>query len=41
LESCHGVHDKRGRQTVAEFIRMEAAHDLNHVRQIVRIMEQE
>ena len=38
LESCHGVHEKRGRQTVAEFIRMEAAHDLNHVSQIVRIL---
>jgi hypothetical protein len=40
LECCHGVHDKRGRQTVANFIRMEAAHDLNHLRQIAGILEQ-
>jgi hypothetical protein len=32
--TCYGVHEKRGRQTVEEFIRMEAAHDLNHVQQV-------
>jgi DinB superfamily len=37
-ESCHGLHDTRGRQTVAEFVRMEAAHDLNHLRQIEQLL---
>ena len=35
---CYGVHEKRGRQTVEEFVRLEAAHDLNHLRQIDRIV---
>ena len=35
---CYGVHELRGRQTVEEFIRLEAAHDLNHLRQIDRIL---
>jgi hypothetical protein len=35
---CAGVHQVRGRQTVAEFIALEAAHDLNHLRQIDRIL---
>jgi hypothetical protein len=35
---CYGVHEVRGRQTVEEFIRLEAAHDLNHLRQINRIL---
>jgi hypothetical protein len=35
---CYGVHEKRGRQTVEEFVRLEAAHDLNHLRQIDRIL---
>src|SRR5271156_974386 len=35
---CYGVHDIRGRQTVEEFVRLEAAHDLNHLRQIDRIL---
>ena len=29
---CYGVHEVRGRQTVEEFVRLEAAHDLNHLR---------
>ncbi len=33
-DECYGVHDVRGRQTVAEFVVLEAAHDLNHLRQI-------
>lgn len=37
-ESCYGVHQVRGRQTVAEFVRLEAAHDLSHIRQIERIL---
>lgn len=40
-QCCYGVHDKRGRQTVAEFVRMEAAHDLNHLGQVLRILERE
>ena len=32
--AAYGVHDKRGRQTVREFVVMEAAHDLNHLSQI-------
>ena len=36
--SCYGVHDRRGRQTVADFVTMEAAHDLNHIRQIEAII---
>jgi hypothetical protein len=35
---CYGVHELRGRQTVEEFVRLEAAHDLNHLRQIDRIL---
>lgn len=35
---CYGVHEVRGRQTVKEFVRLEAAHDLNHLRQIDRIL---
>jgi len=34
---CYGIHEVRGRQTVEEFVRLEAAHDLNHLRQIDRI----
>ncbi len=37
--TCYGVHDKRGRQTVEEFVTMEAAHDLNHLRQVERLLE--
>lgn len=35
---CYGVHEVRGRQTVDEFVTMEAAHDLNHLRQIDAIL---
>ncbi|MBN2370496.1 MAG: DinB family protein [Vicinamibacteria bacterium] len=38
-QSSYGVHEKRGRQTVAEFVTMEAAHDLNHLVQIERLLE--
>jgi hypothetical protein len=37
-DECYGVHDVRGRQTVAEFVVLEAAHDLNHLRQIDAIL---
>lgn len=36
---CFGVHELRGRQTVWEFIRMEAAHDLAHIRQIKNVLK--
>jgi hypothetical protein len=36
---CYGVHQVRGRQTVEEFVRLEAAHDLNHLRQIDHILD--
>jgi len=35
---CYGVHEVRGRQTVEDFVCLEAAHDLNHLRQIDRIL---
>lgn len=35
---CYGIHDTRGRQTVEDFVRLEAAHDLNHLLQIDRIL---
>jgi hypothetical protein len=35
---CYGVHEVRGLQTVEEFVRLEASHDLNHLRQIDRIL---
>jgi hypothetical protein len=37
--ACYGVHDKRGRQTVEEFVAMEAAHDLNHLRQVETLLQ--
>lgn len=39
-DTSAGVHEVRGRQTVAEFVALEAAHDLNHLRQIDRILAQ-
>jgi hypothetical protein len=33
-EAAYGVHERRGRQSVRDFVVMEAAHDLNHVDQI-------
>jgi hypothetical protein len=35
---CYGIHAVRGRQTVEEFVRLEAAHNLNHLRQIDSIL---
>lgn len=37
-DECYGVHEVRGRQTVAQFVTLEAAHDLNHLRQIDEIL---
>jgi DinB family protein len=38
LNACYGVHDRRGRQTMWDFVVMEAAHDLNHLRQIEALL---
>jgi hypothetical protein len=38
-DECYGVHEVRGRQTVRQFVRLEAAHDLNHLRQIDRLLK--
>jgi len=40
-ERCYGVHDKRGRQTLRDFVRMEAGHDLNHLRQVRSLLGRE
>lgn len=37
-DSFHGVHAVRGRQTVGDFVRLEAAHDLCHLRQIEGVL---
>src|SRR4029450_382395 len=37
--AAYGVHDKRGRQSVREFVIMEAAHDLNHLSQIHGLLQ--
>ena len=33
-DACYGTHAIRGRQSVRDFVTLEAAHDLNHLRQI-------
>jgi hypothetical protein len=33
-DESYGTHAKRGRQSVRELVALEAAHDLNHLRQI-------
>ena len=33
-DSCYGTHAKRGRQSVRDLVTLEAAHDLNHLRQV-------
>jgi hypothetical protein len=37
-DTCAGVHEVRGRQTITEFVALEAAHDLAHLRQIDLIL---
>lgn len=39
LTACYGVHERRGRQTMRDFVVLEAAHDLNHLRQVAAILE--
>jgi hypothetical protein len=36
----HGVHQERGKETVRHLLRLYAGHDLNHLQQIVRILEE-
>ena len=38
MARANGVHPKRGRQTLHDFVVMEAAHDLNHLRQIQALL---
>lgn len=33
----YGMHSERGQETIAQFVRMTAGHDLNHLQQIERI----
>lgn len=34
----HGMHSERGQETIEHILRMTAGHDLNHLRQIERIL---
>ena len=36
----YGTHKRRGRQTVRDFVILEAAHDLNHLRQIKSMLRE-
>jgi hypothetical protein len=40
-DTCFGIHETRGRQSVREFVTLEAAHDLNHLRQIKALLDPE
>jgi hypothetical protein len=35
----HGVHSERGKETIAHIVRMFAGHDLNHLRQVEKIVK--
>lgn len=37
LWNNHGIHAERGKETIAQIVRMFAGHDLNHLQQIERI----
>ena len=37
-ELYYGVHSVRGRQTISEFVCLEAAHDLSHLHQIEQVL---
>jgi len=42
-DSCldrYGVHEERGRETVRHLLRLYAGHDLNHLQQIARILDE-
>jgi hypothetical protein len=36
----HGMHQERGKETIAHIVRMFAGHDLNHIRQVEQIASQ-
>lgn len=38
LRARYGVHEVRGRQNVWDFVRLEAGHDLSHIRQIRKVL---
>ncbi len=38
-DSSYGMHAKRGRQSVREFVTLEAAHDLNHLHQLKALLQ--
>ena len=38
-DACYGTHATRGRQSVRDFVTLEAAHDLNHLRQIRALIQ--
>jgi DinB superfamily len=40
-DACYGTHPKRGRQSVRDLVSLEAAHDLNHLRQIKTLVTSE
>jgi hypothetical protein len=35
----YGIHEERGKETIAHIIRLEAGHDLNHLMQIERMLK--
>jgi hypothetical protein len=37
--AAYGLHARRGRQTLDDFIVMEAAHDLNHLKQVSALLK--
>jgi uncharacterized damage-inducible protein DinB len=36
----HGMHEERGKESIAHIVRMFAGHDLNHIRQVEQIASQ-
>ena len=34
----YGMHSERGRETIEQIVRLTAGHDLNHLKQIERIL---
>ena len=36
----YGTHEERGRETVTHVVRMFAGHDLNHLRQVEKIVKE-
>ena len=36
----YGIHSERGKETIAQIVRMYAGHDLNHVAQVEKIVKE-